>query len=140
GREGAVTERADVGDEADREDVDEVEDAGRVGQADDVAGARAAHDQRLDRVLGPAIAEVAEEGVAGAEGEEAEARDVLVGAPARIARVEEAVQDLVAGSVAAHGDELALTGGVGRPGDLLGLAGRPGGRHLDLDAGVTEAL
>ena len=92
-------------------------------------------DWRASTAYSAPCSEVAEEGVAGAEREEAEA-----GAGAGDGIVEQAVDDLEGGAVAADGDKVEAPGGELLAGAHAGVAGGAGLEDVDLQAGLAQAI
>ena len=70
--EAAIGYGRDVSREAHAQQIGEVEFAGCVGEAQDVAGAAPPGENRLNGVLGAAVAEIAQERVAGAQRQKTE--------------------------------------------------------------------
>src|SRR5579864_1312099 len=108
GFESAIGESADVGGKADAEQVEGVDGAGRVAEAKNIHAPFSAGEKCFDGRFRALVGEIAQEGIAGAQGEKAELN--AVGLP--FAR-EDAVYNFVRGAVAAGGEKTAIALVVG---------------------------
>src|SRR5579859_6983061 len=127
--ETARTKCGDIRRKTDTQEVDEVKLARPVPQAQHIAGAATTGQERLDRVLNPTVAEVAQEGIAGSEWQERQCRAIAM---ERLGV--QAVHNFVGSSVAADSDKFADTACIGLARNLCCFSGSPGCGDLDLNA------
>ncbi len=118
--------------------IDVIKRSARVVQSNNVAGTRAAVQNSFDAEfgeIGPALGKVAQERIARSQRKKSEG-----GAPIGGRIRENAVDDLEACAVAAHGNEIAKTVGVSIMGEHGGFAGRARFAHLQLQASRAQSV
>src|SRR6266849_5220981 len=132
-RAAAMRESSNVGRKTDAEQVDGIEHAAGVREAEQVARPTPAFDKSLCGLLGAALAKIAEERISGAEGKKAE-RD------ARALRGfgKQTVDDFMSGAVAADGDEFLIALRIGLARKRSGLAWSGAGDDVHTRAGLAE--
>src|ERR1700723_1646754 len=124
-----------VGGEAESEEIQEIEFALGVAEADHVAGAAGIFLQGRDRVFDAALGEIFQEGIAGAQREEAQR-----GAAWLFGFREKTVDDFEGGAVAAHRQEIPRSRAVGLARDFGGFSGAGSMRDGEINSGVANSL
>lgn len=133
--ETAISGFGDVCGEAESEQIEEIKFALRVAETDDVAGAAAIFLQRCDGMFYAARSEILQEGIAGAEREEAQGGAVVV----RGVR-EKSVDDFEGGAITADGEEIADSFAVSLAGDFGGVACACGALYGQINSGLANSL
>src|SRR5580658_8738583 len=128
-----VGERANVGSEADAEEVEGINLAAGMSEADEIDGAFAIREDGLQRGFGAIVSKVSEKGIASAERQEAEGNAFL-----RSAGGENAVDDFVSGAVAPDRDKTPIALVVGFAREIDRVAGAGGSDHVDADAAFAQ--
>src|SRR5262249_24113559 len=123
-----------VGCEADAQQVERVDFAVGVSEADEINGTRAAGYHSVEGSLRAVAGEIAKEGIAGAERKKAQ-RDTF----GREAIRENAVQNVVSGAVAANGEEAAVALIVSLARKQHGVTGAGGSDDVDVQTPLTQA-
>src|ERR1700688_3536619 len=103
-------------------------------EAEKIDRARAIFEQGLQGGFGAIAGEIAEERVAGAEGEKAEGDAGLCSCVG-----EDAVEEFVSGAVTADGDEAAVALIVGFASSFGGVAGSGGGDNVNVEAVFAQS-
>src|ERR1041384_1480241 len=98
-----------------------------MAQAQHVAGTRISRQQRLNRKLHSAIAEVAQKRVARSQWKESERRFIS------FVRGKEPVDNLVRSPIAAHRDKFSVASGIGLANYPSGLAGSAGFNYVQFN-------
>jgi hypothetical protein len=132
--ESAIGQHSDIGGETNTEEIERVNLSVGMGEAEKIDGPGAAFENRLQGSLGAVTGEIAEEGVSGAERQEAE-RNALGDVTAH----ENAVENFVRGAVAADGEKAAIALIVGFARELDSMTGPGRAKHVDLQALLTQA-
>ena len=129
-----VGERANVGSEANAEEIEGINLAASVSEAEEIDGALAVREDGLQRGFGAIVGKVPEEGIASAERQEAEGNAFLGSAGG-----ENAVDDFVSGAVAPDRDKTPVALVVGFAREIDRMAGAGGSDHVDADAAFAQA-
>jgi hypothetical protein len=105
-----------------------------VRETEEIDGALTIFQEGLQRGFGTVVGEIAEERIAGAEGQEAQGD---VGACSGVG--EDAVEEFVSGAVAAYGDEAAIALGIGFASERGGVTGSGRGDYVNVEAFFAQA-
>src|SRR5262249_52965640 len=124
--EKAVGYGAYVGGEAKAENVEGVDFAGGVGEADEIDRSCALFEQGPDGGFRAGAGEIAEKRVAGAERKKTERYAIGTGVTRK-----DAVQDFMSGAIAAYCKKAAVALGIGFVSEIAGVTGS--GRYNDVD-------
>src|SRR5690242_2985309 len=105
-----------------------------MGKAEDVAGPGAASQQGFNSKIHTAVAEVTQEGVAGAEGKKGE------GGTLAFVHGKNTIDNLVRRSISANGDEFPIAPSISFADQQRRLAGAAGFGHLQIDPARAQAV
>jgi hypothetical protein len=120
GLEQAIGDRADVGGEADTENVQRIDFAGSVSEPNQVHRPLAVREKSFEGIVGALLRKIAQKRIAGADRKEAQRNAIGIGVAG-----EDAVDDFVSGAVAADGQEVPVALGIGFAGEFAGVSGPP---------------
>jgi hypothetical protein len=104
-----------------------------------VASPAALSQYRFDSMLDAAVAEIAQERISRAQGQERQGRSITRPITAQRLRIQ-AVHHFVGSAIAADGNKIPHAARVRIAGDLCGFSGSAGCRHLDFYASGSQTL
>src|SRR5882724_2388763 len=130
----AVGERADVRGETDAEDVEGINFAGSMREADQVHGTSAICEKRIERGFSAMLCKIAQKRITSAERKKSESDALRCG----IAR-KNSVENFMRSAVAAHGEKPAIALAVCFARKLNGVTRAGGSDDVDVQAFCAEA-